>query len=72
MNGFHLLGGGLLISMVVAYVVVVLAGLASVLRTAQPRGMKLVWFCLVWVAPFLGSLAWFAFGKPYALRNDPA
>jgi hypothetical protein len=70
-NGIHWLGGGVLIAGIVACVVLALAAMVSVLRTAQPCGMKVVWFCIVWAAPMLGSIAWFAVGKPYALRDTP-
>ncbi|MFD2420896.1 PLD nuclease N-terminal domain-containing protein [Amycolatopsis pigmentata] len=68
-NGIHLLGGGVLIAGIVAFVVLAFAAMVSVLRAPQPCGMKIVWFCVVWAAPLLGSIAWFAFGKPYAYQN---
>lgn len=70
-NGIHWLGGAVLIAVLAAYVVLAISAMVSVLRAPQPCGMKIVWFCVVWAAPLLGSIAWFAFGKPYALRNTP-
>lgn len=50
---------GLLIALAVLFI----AALVSVLRSPLTGGMKLVWIVIAFVAPFLGSLAWFVFGR---------
>jgi hypothetical protein len=68
----HILVVAGIILVVCAGLVFVLAAVVSVLRSPLTGGMKLVWFILVWVAPFLGSLLWFLIGKPNAWRNMAA
>jgi hypothetical protein len=58
--------GTAIILLVVGCVAFVVGALVSVLRSRLPGGMKLVWCVLVVVAPFLGSLLWFAIGRKYA------
>ncbi|HVV24424.1 MAG TPA: PLD nuclease N-terminal domain-containing protein [Pseudonocardiaceae bacterium] len=60
--------GGVLVFLLVAHVVLFLAALVSVLGSPQPGGMKLVWCVFVFVAPFLGPLAWFVIGRSHARR----
>ncbi|NMI00971.1 PLDc_N domain-containing protein [Pseudonocardia sp. K10HN5] len=65
--------GGALIAVTaiagVAFVVLVVAAVISIIRSELGAGMKLVWIVFVVVAPFLGSLAWFAVGRRDA--QDP-
>ncbi|KAA9158109.1 PLDc_N domain-containing protein [Amycolatopsis acidicola] len=63
---WNYLVAALIIAVILAYLVLVLAALVSVLRSANSGGMKVVWFVFIWVAPFLGSLLWFVIGKPNA------
>lgn len=46
-----------------------LVALISIIVAPQPVGMKLVWVIVVFMAPFLGSLLWFFFGRGYARRS---
>lgn len=52
----------------VAYVLLVLGALISVLGSPQEFGMKLVWIVFVFIAPFIGSLAWFLIGRGNSRR----
>ncbi|MER7013508.1 PLD nuclease N-terminal domain-containing protein [Saccharopolyspora sp. NPDC000359] len=52
-----------------AYVVLVIGALISVLGSPQSFGMKIVWIVLVFVAPFLGSILWFVIGRSNARRT---
>jgi hypothetical protein len=56
-------GAAAIIAIPVAYGLLVLGALISVLRSRLEGGMKLVWCVFVFVAPFLGSLLWFFVGK---------
>ncbi|ONI75654.1 hypothetical protein BWI15_07410 [Kribbella sp. ALI-6-A] len=57
------LGGFGLIAVLVAYALLVLGALVSSLTAPHSGGMKLVWLVFIIVAPFIGSLFWFLFGK---------
>lgn len=46
-----------------AMAVLFIAALVSVLGSPLTGGMKLVWIVIAFVAPVLGSLAWFVFGR---------
>jgi phospholipase D-like protein len=54
---------GLTGAVVLAFVVLFLAALVSVLGSRLTGGMKLAWAVFAFCAPFLGSLLWFAFGR---------
>lgn len=54
---------------VLAYVVLVLSALVSIIASPQEFGMKIVWAVLVFVAPFIGSLLWFFIGRGHARRT---
>ncbi|MBP3036746.1 PLDc_N domain-containing protein [Arthrobacter sp. zg-ZUI100] len=46
------------------YLVLVIAALVSIAKSTHPTPtVKVLWFLVVVVAPFLGSLVWFAFGR---------
>lgn len=48
----------------VLYLVLVIAALVSISKSTHPTPtVKVLWFLVVVVAPFLGSLVWFAFGR---------
>jgi hypothetical protein len=53
----------LLWAFLLAFVVLFLAALISVLGSRLTAGMKLVWVIFAFCAPFLGSLLWFMFGR---------
>ncbi|GAA1525923.1 PLD nuclease N-terminal domain-containing protein [Kribbella lupini] len=57
------LGGAGIIAILAAYALLVLGALVSSLTAPQSGGMKLVWLVFIIVAPFIGSLLWFLFGK---------
>jgi hypothetical protein len=57
------LGGAGIIAIIAAYVLLVLGALFSSLTAPQSGGMKLVWLVFIVIAPFVGSLLWFLFGK---------
>ncbi|WP_410667531.1 PLD nuclease N-terminal domain-containing protein [Amycolatopsis sp. cmx-4-68] len=48
---------------VLAFAVLFLSALVSILGSRLTGGMKLVWVVFAFCAPFLGSLLWFAFGR---------
>jgi hypothetical protein len=58
-------------AMALAYLPLVVAGLASVLASAQRVGLKLLWIFLILSAPLLGSIAWFLIGRTYNRRGAP-
>ncbi|WP_243792944.1 PLD nuclease N-terminal domain-containing protein [Saccharopolyspora gloriosae] len=60
-------GGALLV--VAAFAALFIAALISILGSGLSGGMKLVWIVLAFMAPFLGSLLWFVFGRPDARRR---
>jgi hypothetical protein len=59
-------GAAAIIAIPVAYGLLVLGALISVLKSRLEGGMKLVWCVFVFIAPFLGSLLWFFVGKKSA------
>ncbi|HEY3472919.1 MAG TPA: PLD nuclease N-terminal domain-containing protein [Amycolatopsis sp.] len=54
---------GLTAAVVLAFAVLFLAALISILGSRLTGGMKLVWVIFAFCAPFLGSLLWFAVGR---------
>jgi len=54
---------GLTGAVVLAFVVLFLSALVSILGSRLTGGMKLVWVIFAFCAPFLGSLLWFAVGR---------
>lgn len=67
--GTHYAVGGVLALFLLAYVVLFVRALLSVLRSPHSGGMKLVWCVVILAAPFLGSLAWFVIGRSDAYRT---
>jgi len=59
----HIAGAAAAMAITVAYGLLVLGALISILRSRLEGGMKLVWCVFVFIAPFLGSLLWFFVGK---------
>ncbi|MCX2733798.1 PLD nuclease N-terminal domain-containing protein [Saccharopolyspora sp. NFXS83] len=66
--GAWVLTGGVL-AVVAAFAVLFIAALISILGSGLSGGMKLVWIVLAFLAPFLGSLLWFAVGRPDARKR---
>ncbi|QUH06441.1 PLDc_N domain-containing protein [Saccharopolyspora erythraea] len=56
------LGGAMGLAML-AYVVLFISALISILLSDHSGGMKLAWIVFAFVAPFLGSALWFLFGR---------
>lgn len=54
---------GLTGAVLLAFVVLFVAALVSILGSRLTGGMKLVWVIFAFCAPFLGSLLWFAVGR---------
>ncbi|MGW5714659.1 PLD nuclease N-terminal domain-containing protein [Amycolatopsis sp. NPDC003865] len=54
---------GLTGAVLLAFAVLFLAALVSILGSRLSGGMKLVWVIFAFCAPFLGSLLWFAIGR---------
>ncbi|MBE9376625.1 PLDc_N domain-containing protein [Saccharopolyspora sp. HNM0983] len=52
-----------------AYVVLFVAALISIVCSAHTAGMKLAWLVFAFVAPFLGSALWFLVGRRDAERQ---
>ncbi len=50
-------------AVLLAFVVLFLAALISIVGSRLTGGMKLVWVIFAFCAPFLGSLLWFAVGR---------
>ncbi len=40
-----------------------IAGLVSCVNASKPRNIKLLWILVIILAPFLGPLLWFLWGK---------
>jgi hypothetical protein len=54
------------LALVLGYAYLVIGALVSIVKSRMEGGMKLVWCVFVFVAPFLGSLAWFWVGRKSA------
>ncbi|MDA3642915.1 PLD nuclease N-terminal domain-containing protein [Saccharopolyspora indica] len=68
-DGMYQFGTLVLIALpLLLYVGLIIAALISVLGSPQTFGMKVVWIIFVFVAPFLGSILWFAVGRGNARR----
>ena len=57
------LATGLVAVVVLAFAVLFLSALVSIVRSPLTGGMKLVWVIFAFCAPFLGSVLWFLFGR---------
>ncbi|CAM05796.1 phospholipase D-like protein [Saccharopolyspora erythraea NRRL 2338] len=60
---FGLALGGVLSIAALAYAVLFISALISILRSHHSGGMKLAWIVFAFVAPFLGSVLWFLVGR---------
>ncbi|MGV8857878.1 PLDc N-terminal domain-containing protein [Rhodoglobus sp.] len=67
MTDFSLLWGIIPILAVVAYLALIVIALMQVFNSTMPTNTKLLWLIVILVAPFIGSLIWFAIGRNSAL-----
>ncbi|MEU9127596.1 PLD nuclease N-terminal domain-containing protein [Kitasatospora sp. NPDC048540] len=60
-----LAGGAMTVALAAALAALLLAvaALVSVVRSRHCTATKILWLAIVLLAPFLGSLAWFALGR---------
>lgn len=71
-SGASMAMAALVLLPLLAYVMLVIGALVSIVASAQDLGMKLVWVVFVFIAPFIGSLLWFFVGRGHARRTIPA
>ncbi|MGV8852977.1 MAG: PLDc N-terminal domain-containing protein [Rhodoglobus sp.] len=50
-----------------AYVTLIALALTQVFNSTMPTNTKLLWLIVILIAPFIGSLIWFAVGRNSAL-----
>lgn len=67
MSDFSILWGILPILAVVAYLALIIVALMQVFNSTMPTNTKLLWLIVILIAPFIGSLIWFAVGRNSAL-----
>lgn len=67
MTDFSLLWGIIPILAVVAYLTLIVVALMQVFNSTMPTNTKLLWLIVILIAPFIGSLIWFAVGRNSAL-----
>lgn len=60
---------GLAVLPLLAWLLLVVAALISILASPQTFGMKIVWAVFVFIAPFIGSVLWFLVGRGNARRT---
>lgn len=72
-NAGYQIAGGAIFAVIglafLAYAVLFVGALISILASAHTGGMKLAWVVFAFVAPFLGSLLWFLVGRGDSLRR---
>lgn len=69
-----------LVALAIAYVLIAVVAVLSVIASDQSLGMKAVWFLLIWAMPLIGSVLWFLVGRreqrarwnPAASTRNPA
>lgn len=69
-----------LVALAIAYVLIAVVAVLSVIASDQSLGMKAVWFLLIWAMPLIGSVLWFLVGRreqrarwnPAASTRSPA
>ncbi len=70
----HQLGGlgfgALIVGVILAFVVLFIGALISILGSELSGGMKIAWVIFAFIAPFLGSLLWFVVGRSDARRRS--
>lgn len=52
---------------IAAYFTLIVVALMQVFNSTMPTNTKLLWLIVIPVAPFIGSLIWFAIGRNSAL-----
>lgn len=63
--------GGTVAIFIALYLALVIGALISISKSAHATPtVKAIWFLIVVVAPFLGSILWFTLGKPRAPRRS--
>ncbi|GAA1225258.1 PLDc N-terminal domain-containing protein [Rhodoglobus aureus] len=67
MSDFSLFWGIIPILAVVAYLALIVVALMQVFNSTMPTNTKLLWLIVILIAPFIGSLIWFAVGRNSAL-----
>jgi hypothetical protein len=67
MSDFSILWGIIPILAVVAYLALIVVALMQVFNSTMPTNTKLLWLIVILIAPFIGSLIWFAVGRNSAL-----
>lgn len=60
---------GVALLAVLAYAVLFVAALISIVCSAHTMGMKLAWLVFAFIAPFIGSALWFLVGRRDANRT---
>jgi hypothetical protein len=63
---------GLIGLVTLAWLVLFVAALISIIGSPHTGGMKLAWLVFAFVAPFLGSLLWFVVGRGDSYRRHAA
>ena len=51
----------------IGYFALIVVALSQVFRSTMPANTKLLWLIVILIAPFIGSLIWFAVGRNSAL-----
>ena len=65
------LRGGTVVIFAALYLALAVGAVISISKSAHATPtVKAIWFLIVVVAPFLGSLIWFTVGKPRAPRGS--
>ncbi|WP_341952761.1 PLDc N-terminal domain-containing protein [Salinibacterium sp. TMP30] len=67
MSDFSILWGIIPILAVVAYLALIVVALMQVFNSTMPTNTKLLWLIVILIAPFIGSLIWFAVGRNSAV-----
>jgi len=52
---------------IAAYLALIVVALMQVFNSTMPTNTKLLWLIVILIAPFIGSLIWFAVGRNSAL-----
>ncbi|MFJ3234679.1 PLD nuclease N-terminal domain-containing protein [Streptomyces sp. NPDC086787] len=64
-----LIAAAVIVLPILLHATLFVGALISISRSGLGGGMRLVWTVFALVAPFLGSLLWFAFGRCNAARQ---
>lgn len=58
------------LALLLAYVVFAACALISIAKSRETSIPKVIWMLIVVVAPFIGSIVWFAVGRRMNLQNE--